>query len=324
VKLAMSTFDLVCLGGASYDIILRLPRLPMHDEKLVVEYAGRQAGGLVANTACAAARLEVKSAWAGKVGLDEGGELIQQAFRDFGVDTSLVEFDDQAASDFTVILLEPSGERTILVAPVMPIPPPISTQSLAIAVQARLVYTVPHDPAWLLPIFDAVHANGGQAAVDLEGSAPTQGAKLLSDLCACDIVFTNSRGLALAVSETGADLDNEERILTRAIRLVELGVKLVCVTLGRRGAWAFTPQEKVFSPAFSVPVVDTTGAGDCFHAAFLKAYLEGQTLAGALRFANAAAALSIQKVGARAGLPVLAAVEQFLSGQNVSGGRSLG
>lgn len=320
----MHPFDLVCLGGASYDIILRLPRLPAPDEKLVAEYAGRQAGGLVANTACAAARLGLNTAWAGSVGLDEGGRLIEQAFQEFGVDTRLLEFEAGSASDFTVILLEPSGERTILVVPVMPLPPVLSAEAVREAVKARLVYSVPHDPAWLLPIFSAVHANGGLAVVDLEGSSPIQGEALRTDLRTCDLVFTNPRGLALAAGEPLPGLlpvgEQETWIAKRAEDLLDLGVKLVCVTLGRRGAWACTRQEGVFSPAFDVPVVDTTGAGDCFHAAFLKAYLDGQPLAQILRFANAAAALSIQKIGARPGLPTLSAVERFLQDPGALGG----
>ncbi|MCK4975326.1 MAG: hypothetical protein KAS36_00160, partial [Anaerolineales bacterium] len=59
--------DLLCLGGSSVDIILQVPRLPASDEKLVAGYAGHQAGGLVANTASAAARLGLKVAWSGRV-----------------------------------------------------------------------------------------------------------------------------------------------------------------------------------------------------------------------------------------------------------------
>jgi sugar/nucleoside kinase (ribokinase family) len=301
----MNKFDLVCLGGASYDIILRVPRLPTPDEKLVVQYAGQQAGGLVANTACAAARLGLHVAWAGVVGADAGGDLIRQAFLDFGVNTSLIETTEQWASDFTVILLEPSGERTILVVPTSPLPPPLEKSTRAAGVQARIVYTLPHAHEWFIPIAHTVHVNGGQVAVDLESSSPTQGQELLDDLQLCDIVCCNRRGLALA---TGS-LDPA----SGAAALLEIGPSCVCVTLGAQGAWGFTRQEQAFAPAFKVPVVDTTGAGDCFHAAFLKAYLDNQPLEDGLRFANAAAALSIQKVGARAGLPTQSEVENFLS-----------
>lgn len=66
-------YDIFCLGGAAVDWILRVPRLPWPDEKLVVDFVSRVAGGLVANTACAAARLGLRVAWSGLLGKDEGG-----------------------------------------------------------------------------------------------------------------------------------------------------------------------------------------------------------------------------------------------------------
>jgi sugar/nucleoside kinase (ribokinase family) len=68
-----------------------------------------------------------------------------------------------------------------------------------------------------------------------------------------------------------------------------------------------------FVPAFSVPAVDTTGAGDCFHAAYLFGYLQDWNVIQCLHFAHAAAALSVQQVGARGGLPTREQVEEFLA-----------
>jgi sugar/nucleoside kinase (ribokinase family) len=86
-KRSTSDYDLICLGGLSFDLILRAPRLPTLDEKLVVQYVGKQAGGLIANTACSAARLDLKVAWAGTLGDDDFGRLAMDSFALLGLPT---------------------------------------------------------------------------------------------------------------------------------------------------------------------------------------------------------------------------------------------
>jgi len=297
--------DLLCLGGSSVDIILGVPRLPVSDEKLVADYAGHQAGGLVANTACAAAHLGLKVAWGGRVGGDENGRILLNSFAEFDVDTSLSVIDAGGITDFTVILLEPSGERTILVVPTVSPTPPLNETILSTLSQVRSVYTVPHTIGWFNQVAEATHSRSGLVFVDVETSSPVRGAELRDVLTHSDVVFCNQRGLALA---TG---DNDPG--TGAKVLLNLGLKCVCVTMGAGGAWAFTPEQRVFSPAFAVPVVDTTGAGDCFHAVFIYGFLDGWSLDDSLNFANAAAALHIQQVGPRQGLPTRTQVEAFLS-----------
>jgi sugar/nucleoside kinase (ribokinase family) len=119
-----------------------------------------------------------------------------------------------------------------------------------------------------------------------------------------DLVFCNRRGLTLAAGEDDP--------AAGAKTLLGIGPRCVVVTLGPDGAWAFDPSQSVHVRGHRVPVADTTGAGDCFHAAFLCGYLAGWALERTARFANAAAALSVQQVGARAGYPTETEVEQFL------------
>lgn len=303
--------DLLCLGGASPDLILRVPRLPARDEKLVVKFAGRVPGGLVANTACAAARLGLRVSWAGALGDDDGGRVIRTGFAAFGVDDSLAQIHSGAISDFTVILLESSGERTILIVPTLPSPPPLTDAIRAALGKTRVAYTMPYPPHWFTPLAEAVHAGGGLIAVDVEDSSPARGDDLLAALARSDLIFCNRGGLALA---TGSDDP-----ATGAARLLDHGGQCVVVTLGAEGAYAaahssFLKSSVDFSsvPGHDVPVADTTGAGDCFHAAFIFGHLQGWPLARALAFANAAAGISVQYVGARAGYPTYAEVNAFL------------
>jgi sulfofructose kinase len=95
--------------------------------------------------------------------------------------------------------------------------------------------------------------------------------------------------------------------------LAELGARFPVVTLGERGAVGGAGGERLASPAFAVPVRDTTGAGDVFHGAFIVAVLEGAGAAQALRIANGAAAMNCRALGAQGGLPTRAELDAFLA-----------
>ncbi len=296
-------YDFFCLGGASVDLILKAPRLPLSGEKLVLDFHGQQPGGLVANAACAASRLGLHTAWAGTIADDERGNLILDDFANFNVDASHITVLPDENSNFTVILLEPSGERTILIVPVLPSPPPLDETVLAALSQAKMVYSIPFGAEWVETIANAVHLGGGILALDVEASSPAQGGELESVLRHADLVFCSLSGLQLA---SGID-----DVQAGAKRLLEMGITCVVVTLGSQGAWAFRQNQALYTPALEVPVVDTTGAGDCFHAAFAFGYLENWSLEQSLQFATTAAALAVQEIGARAGYPTCADIDSL-------------
>jgi len=295
------------IGGSSADIILSVPRIPGSDEKILARFIAIQAGGIVSNTACAAAKLGMRAAWAGILGQDEFAEIMLAGFNEFGVDTSLAKIDPGEATDFTVILLEPDGNRTILVVPTTIAPPALKPEVYDALSRFDIVYLPPYVPHWFVEFAGRVHSTGGMIAVDIEASAALKGDQLNSVLQQANLVFTNQRGLAHMTGTLDPDMG--------APKLLEKGLDCICITMGSRGAVAYTQDESQFSAGFEVPVVDTTGAGDCFHAAFLLEYASGSDLKSGLRFANAAAALSVQALGPRTGLPTRSQVEAFLRDQ---------
>ncbi|WP_299027600.1 carbohydrate kinase family protein [uncultured Thermanaerothrix sp.] len=301
-------YDVFCLGGAAVDWILRVPRLPQPDEKLVATFAGRVAGGLVANTACAAARLGLRVAWSGYVGDDEGGEILRRGFEDFGVELVGLEPSSMTLSDFTVILLEPSGRRTILVVSPERRLPPLTDAVINTMAKARLVYTVPWTADWIREVARICKRIGVPLVLDMEASnfgSPLEDENdLLSAVC-----------LLFCPQESMENLSIGEETAWNFIRA---GVEQVVITQGAEGATVLTRDGKFSSPAFKVPVVDTTGAGDCFHAAYIAAWLWGWSPFQAVRFASAAAALSVQHLGARGGFPTRERVLEFLSEQGAA------
>jgi len=296
--------DLYCLGGASVDLILEAPRFLQDGEKLFVNYAGQLAGGFIANTACAAAKLGLRTGWGGLVGGDDFAQTIMRDFELFGVETSDAVILEESSSDFTVIILTPSGERTILVVPTLPTPPILTStikQSLA---KVRFGYTVFYEQDWFIEVAQLIHAGGGKVVVDMEVNTlkDIKAAKMM--LRHTDIIFTSKEGIRMVTGSSAAE-DGVEEILS-------LGPEIVVLTRGSEGAEVFTLEARYSTGVYDVPVKDTTGAGDCFHAAFLYGTLSDWNLQYCLEFANAAAAILVQKIGARGGLPTLLEVQEFM------------
>ena len=111
---------------------------------------------------------------------------------------------------------------------------------------------------------------------------------------------------------TGVKVDSEEAADQAAQWFFARGVKNVLITLGGRGVYINTGDKKGIIPAYKVNAVDTTGAGDAFNGGLLAALSEGKDLWEAADFANALAALSVQKIGTTPSMPVRQEIDQFL------------
>jgi sugar/nucleoside kinase (ribokinase family) len=128
-----------------------------------------------------------------------------------------------------------------------------------------------------------------------------------------DFLVTNE-DCARRVAGGPTGLDDPERACKL---MLAMGPRAVVATLGARGSVYGEGDRIERQPAFTVPVVDTTGAGDCFHGAFCVGVVRGWGLGETVRFASAAAALKCQRLGGRAGLPTMTEVEAFLRERGV-------
>jgi ribokinase/sulfofructose kinase len=296
-------FDVLAVGGVSVDLVLKTPHLPGHDEKVIGKLVGRLSGGPAANFACAASRLGLKAAsWAG-VGDDENGRLILKDFEVFGVDTSLIHIHRQAETPFTVILIDPTGEKAIVVIPTLQHEYSLETAAAALA-RSRVLYMMPHDLERFLALARLAHQHGAEVMIDVEANVCAERDRLEQILAQTDIASFNQAGFAAAAGQPVS--------VEAAQSLLAFGPHTIVVTRGGAGSLAVTQAEVAEHPGYRVAVVDTTGAGDTFNAAFLAATLEGKSLAERLRFANAAAAISVTALGARGRLPTPAEIKTFL------------
>ncbi|MBI5879064.1 MAG: carbohydrate kinase family protein [Chloroflexi bacterium] len=300
----LKPLDVIAAGRGTIDLVLEVDGLPGHDQKVMGKLVGWLPGGTVANFACAASHLGLRTGFLGSVGGDQYAQIVLDDFTRFGVQTDHIERRTGNATGLTVVMVDHTGEKGVVVVPTYADPFVIDAAARAYLATARVVYSMPYALDRLRQLSDAVHAGGGRCALDIERTVASRGDNLKMVLGLCDIAFFNVEGLEAA---TGRD---DPRA---AAELLALGPDAVIVTLGARGSMAFTRTGEAAHPGFRVPVVDTTGAGDCFNAAFLRGYLHSWPLERCVTFANAAAALSVTRMGPRAAVPDEGEVEAFLA-----------
>lgn len=295
--------DVLAVGGAGLDTVITLDRLPAHDEKVVGAFVGYMPGGPASNFACAASQLGLRVMTLSTVGDDEAGRLMIADFERFGVDTALVQVAAGRPSNFTICLVDPTGEKAVVVVPMLDevLPLDLATRVLA---RTSIVFTMPNNREDFRILAAMAHQGGAAVMVDLEPTVAPERTDLLQLLSAVDIVSFNRDSFSVAAGE--------EPSIAAARRMLDFGPKLVIVTKGAAGSLAVTADDAAETDAFPVEVVDTTGASDTFNAAFVRAMLAGAPLAERLRYASAAAAIAVTGLGSRGHLPSDAEVQDFL------------
>ncbi len=214
-----------------------------------------------------------------------------------GVDTSLVVFDDNLADSKTMIFLV-GDEHTIFIPRLGIDTVEITKKQLQILENANFIYSTPTEIAALRcedmkseDIIDRCRKNGVKLVFDLDVDYIRDGSQ--EHFKRLDIAFFNEVGFD---SYRGL-LEYEDA----AKRLLSYGLETVIVTLADRGCIVYSNEETIISPGFKVSVVDVTGAGDTFCSSFLYALSLGKGKKYAAAFANAAASICVEKLGARAG-----------------------
>jgi sugar/nucleoside kinase (ribokinase family) len=293
--------DVVGLGAATVDYLGLVPHHPEPDTKLAMREFSRQGGGLAATALVAVARLGGSARYLGKLGEDDFSREILAGLAADGVATDAVVIRPDARGRFSFILVEEgSGRRTILHTGHGPasLTPEELCREAVLSGRALLVDTSDPDSARRA----AAWARAAGRPVLLDGDRYHPEARDLPAQVDYAIV---SHGYATAYTGE-ADPAQAARLLDGTIPGVAV------VTAGARGAYAVLPDGFFHQPAFPVPVVDTTGAGDVFHGAFLWAVLRDWDPRRCLTFAAAVAALKCRTLGGRAGIPTLAETLAFL------------
>ncbi len=295
--------DVVGVGVNAVDHLCTVASFPTFDSKQALAGYDCQPGGQVATALVALQRWGSRTFYVGTFGDGPVAELSRRSLADEGVDVSASLCRPGVVNQTAVILVDrASGERTILMhrPAALTLRPDELDRELVTAGRVLLLDGYDADAAHTAATW--ARAAGVPVVVDVDTRAgPVERLLALTDAVivsrefACGLTGTTDVEVALAkiAASTGAPL--------------------VAITLGRSGAVAKTAAGVVRAPGYAVATVDTTGAGDIFHAGFIYGLLHEWSLEHTLAFANAAAALKCTKLGGRPGIPSVAAAERLIA-----------
>jgi sulfofructose kinase len=293
--------DVIGIGTNSVDEVLQLPietgAVPAGG-KVRVSDRRFMCGGQTATVMAACAKLGLRCGYVGAFGSDEHGRLMRNALKTFNVDVR-ESIDCDAPNRGAVILVDPHGNRTVLWHRSERLKLPFE-KIRASAVGAAVVHVDDDDPEIALHAATIARASGCAVTTDLEHVSDS-----LEQLISCVTFPIFEQKLPGLI--TGEP--DPERAL-RKLRRLHGGV--LVMTRGEHGSVALDGDAFHIVPAFTVNVVDGTGAGDVFRAGFIYGVLKKWPVPRTLRFANAAAALSCTRLGAIPSVPRLDEVEALL------------
>ena len=309
---------IVVVGSFNMDLVVRMPAIPRPGETLLGGIFATYPGGKGSNQAVAAARLGGKVAMIGRVGADAFGDQLLTMARREGIDTRFVGVDSHVATGVALIQVDAQGQNSIAVASGANFSLTAAEVATAFAQLERVDLLIMPLETPIDTILTAAELARQAGARVLLNPAPAQHLppELLKNV---DVLIPNEYEAAFM---TGIAIHSPHDARQAAAHLLQCGPGSVIVTMGSRGALiAESAQSEIIytqTPAFSVKAVDTTAAGDCFVGALAVAPGEGHSLATSARFASAAAALSVTRIGAQPSLPTRAEVEEFLGARSLS------
>lgn len=302
---------LIVLGSVNADHVVQVPQFARPGE--TISAAGYQVipGGKGANQAVAAARLGADIGFIACVGDDDFGQRMINEYQTLGMNTEAIMIADNMATGVAMIQVTDAGENSICIAAaannmltveklaahhhliaaadmlLMQLETPLATITKAaeIAKQHKTKVILNPAPATALP--EALLAN-----VDLITPNETE-AELLTGIKVTDLTSAAQAANVLHAK----------------------GISQVMITLGSEGVWLSEQGQGQQIKGFKVDAIDTTAAGDTFNGALLTGLQNDLALTDAIRFAHAAAAISVTRFGAQTSIPTLAEVEQFLAAQ---------
>jgi sulfofructose kinase len=288
----MPAFDVVGVGLNATDTLILAPHFPAYAGKAPYTREILSPGGQVASAMVACARLGLRAKYIGAVGDDERGRVQMESLRESALDLEHVQIRRNCANQSAYIIVDQStGERTVLwrhdeclrIDPEQIAPEQITG--------ARLLHIDGHDTPAVAHAARIARAHGIPVTVDVD-----------TIYAGFDKVLPNVDYL-VASSEFPARWTGETDPF-RALETLqnEYGMRVAAMTLGAHGSLARVGGKFVYSPAFVVNCIDTTGAGDVFHGAFCYAVLQELPMRETLEFSNAMAALNCTALGARGGI----------------------
>lgn len=301
--------NIVVIGSSNVDMIMKLSRLPKLGETITDGEFVQVFGGKGANQAVAAARAGGNVTFVNCVGEDAYADMMIANFAKDGIKTEFIFKEKGVPSGTALVMIGDAGKNYLAVAP-----------------GANYKLTPAH-------VDKSIKAIEAADMVIIQLEIPINTTKYILDLCqklnkkviynlapvqVFDLSYLSKVHL-FVVNETEAeeltklDVKSNEEVEIAAQKLLSYGAENVIITLGSEGCYFTNHKEKYFLPSFKVQALDTTAAGDTYCGSLAVALTEGKSWKDAIRFASAASAISVTKLGAQPSVPFRKEIDTFLS-----------
>jgi ribokinase len=289
--------DVMGFGALNMDRLYRVKRIAGADEESFITGYTEAPGGSAANTMVGLARLDVKTGCIGKLAQDREGRHLLQDLVNEGVDVKGVVISEEGRSGVVLCFVDAEGERAMYVNPGVNDDLTFNEVDLEYCCTTKFVHLTSFIGEHAFEVQQEIVRDLTRVKVSLDPGMhyAAKGFQALKPiLTKCYIVFPNESELKLL---TGEDYVRGSRAL------IEEGVQIVAVKLGKKGCYVTDGVETHLIDAYQVKVMDTTGAGDAFCAGFLYGLLMEKDLYTCGRLGNYVASRKIGEKGARQGLP---------------------
>jgi ribokinase len=300
---------IVVVGSLNMDMTVFTERLPQTGETILGSDFKTSPGGKGANQAVAAARAGAQVSMIGKVGADDFGRALIANLNQNKVNTTCVLTAEQKPTGTALISVDAEGKNTIVVVPGsnFALTPEDVRRCAGVIAEADVILLQLEVP--METVLEAAKiAREHQVKVFLNPAPARELPEAL--LQQVDVLLPNETETALL---TGLPVETDPDLKAAASSLKLKGVENVLITCGKRGVYWVGQDEDHFEPAFVVKSVDSTAAGDSFIGSFAAAIVRDHSLREALRWGNAAGALTVTRKGAQDALPSETEVQAFLA-----------
>ena len=302
---------ILVIGSTNVDFLIKSDKLPSFGETVTGGVFMQNFGGKGANQAVGAARAGGDVTFVTCLGEDLYAEELLRSFKKDGIDTKYVFKDRESATGSALIMLDKEGNNYLAVAPGSnyKLTPAHIDQALDVFLEAEMiVMQMELAPLTTYHVFELAKKYHKKVLFNLAPAMPFN-----KDVLKQVYAFVVNEVEASMV--TGLTVETDDEIRNAARALLALGPPVVVITLGSNGSFIATADFSQYVPSYKVKAVDTTAAGDVYCGSLAVALVEGKTLTEAVRFAGAAAAISVTRLGAQPSAPRREEIEDFMSGK---------
>lgn len=300
--------DVIGIGSAVYDMLMLVDELPQEDTKIQSRSTRIQSGGPCSTALGAASRLGMRVEYMGTLANDFLGKSMRNDFRKYGIGSKYVRVVENYESFHSVVLVNPNNSTRTCVWNRGTVPPPTKADvNLNALKSSKYLYLDGHHHEAALHAANNAKEFGVKVVLDAGGFYPGIG-----DLIAVADILIPSEEFALKYSSQ----NTAQEAATTIFKAVK--PELLVITQGKHGGLLYDGKVMERYPAFEVNAIDTNGAGDVFHGAFVAGHARGLSPADCACFASAVSAMSCRHFGSRDGVPTYEQTLEFLVERGVT------